>query len=142
MSVEDLLSRLDKVKKTSKRGTYQARCPAHADRGPSLSITQLDDGRVLLHCFAGCSVHEVVTAVGLDMSDLFPPLAVHHSKPERRPFPAADILRAISFEALTIATAGASMLSGNPFTEPDRERVMLAASRIQLALTAGGLSHE
>jgi hypothetical protein len=34
-----------------------ARCPAHADRQPSLSVGVGDDGRILLKCHAGCEVH-------------------------------------------------------------------------------------
>jgi hypothetical protein len=37
-----------------------------------LSVREGDDGRVLLHCFAGCSVNEVVAALGIELSDLFP----------------------------------------------------------------------
>lgn len=71
MSADSLISLLDKVKSTGK-SRWQARCPAHPDKGPSLSIREMDDGRVLVHCFAGCSVHEIVQAVGLELSDLFP----------------------------------------------------------------------
>ncbi|MEM1330161.1 MAG: DUF3987 domain-containing protein [Planctomycetota bacterium] len=46
-------------------------CPAHDDRSPSLSISDGDDGRVLLHCHAGCQTTEVLEALGLHMSDLF-----------------------------------------------------------------------
>lgn len=141
MTIDDLISRLDRVKKGSKRGTYQARCPAHDDKGPSLTVSEGDDGRILIHCFAGCSVHEVVGALGIEITDLFPPRETHHGKPERRPFPAADVLRAIAFEALIVATAGAALLSGEPFTDEDRERLMLAVSRIQSGLMAGGLNH-
>lgn len=51
-------------------GSYTACCPAHDDTTPSLSIT-FQGGRVLLHCYAGCSVESIVTAVGLTMQDLF-----------------------------------------------------------------------
>src|SRR5262245_39910395 len=55
-----------------KRGSgWQAKCPAHDDRSPSLSISQGDDGRILLHCHTGCSSQSVITALGLEMSDLF-----------------------------------------------------------------------
>jgi len=37
-------------------GRWQARCPAHQHRSPSLSIRAGSDGRVLLHCFAGCAL--------------------------------------------------------------------------------------
>ncbi len=140
-AVDVLLSRLDKVKRTGP-GTWSARCSAHDDRGPSLAIRELDDGRVLLHCFAGCDVHDVLAAVDLDVSALFPPRAVDlRVKPERRPFPAADVLRAIGFEALVVAAAAVALLAGEPFTEVDRERLILAVSRIQAALTAAGVTH-
>ncbi len=63
-----ILSRFDRVKKTS-RG-IMARCPAHDDKSPSLSITEKDD-KVLVHCFAGCTPDEILSAVGLEFRDLF-----------------------------------------------------------------------
>jgi hypothetical protein len=140
-SIENLLARLDKVRRTG-GDTWQACCPAHDDRGPSLSIRATDDGRILLHCFAGCDVQDVIGAVGLTISDLFPPRPLDHLvKPERRPFPAADVLRAVGFEALVVSAAAVAMLAGQPFTELDRDRLILAASRIQAALTAAGVAH-
>lgn len=141
MSADNLLSRLERVKCTG-AGRWQARCPAHDDRGPSLSIRELDDGRVLVHCFAGCEVHSVLSAAGLTFDDLFPTSGLgHHAKREGRPFPAADILRAIAYEALIVAVAGSAVLAGEPFNAFDRDRLFLAVSRIQAALEAGGLNH-
>ena len=51
---------------------FKARCPAHDDREPSLSVRKADDGKVLLQCFAGCETPDVVAAIGLAMRDLFP----------------------------------------------------------------------
>ena len=138
MTVDTLISRLDKVRRTG-RGTWIACCPAHADKSPSLTIRETDDGKVLLHCFTGCSALEIIDAVGLEMSDLFPPRQ-HHGKPERRPFPAADVLRALASEALVVASCGVSMLAGR-FTDADRERLTLAVSRVQAGLTAAGVIH-
>jgi 5S rRNA maturation endonuclease (ribonuclease M5) len=56
----------------SKGNGWTACCPAHDDKNPSLSITEATDGKVLLHCFAGCSSENVVSALGITMSDLFP----------------------------------------------------------------------
>lgn len=42
---------------------WQARCPAHHDRNPSLSISEGADGRLLLHCFSGCSFEAILAAV-------------------------------------------------------------------------------
>ena len=51
---------------------WQARCPAHEDKNPSLSISEGDDGRTLLHCQAGCTVEAVCAAIGIGAKDLFP----------------------------------------------------------------------
>ena len=45
MSADVLLSILEGVKRTGP-GRWMARCPAHGDKSPSLSIRELDDGRV------------------------------------------------------------------------------------------------
>lgn len=140
MSLGELLSRLEKVKRTG-QGRWLARCPAHDDRSPSLAIRELDDRRVLLHCFAGCSIHEVVSSVGLDLADLFPTNEIPggKSKPETLPFPAIDILRCIAFEALVVAAAATKRIAG-PLSDDDHDRLMLAVTRIHEALAAGGIS--
>lgn len=66
------LSRLEGVRKTPEG--WRALCPSHHDRRPSLSIGEGLDGRVLLHCFAGCRISSIVWALGLKVSDLFRPV--------------------------------------------------------------------
>jgi len=51
---------------------FKACCPAHEDHDPSLSISAGDDGKVLLHCHAGCTFDEVCRAAGIDQTELFP----------------------------------------------------------------------
>ena len=139
MTAEILLSKLDKVKRTGPN-RWHASCPAHDDKVPSLSIRETDTGSILVHCFAGCSVHEIVHAAGLELSDLFPPrLAGDHARPERRPFPASDALRAIGFEALVVCAAAAALATGEPLSAVDRERLLQAGERIQSALSGAGL---
>ncbi|HTV75695.1 MAG TPA: hypothetical protein VMD57_01765, partial [Candidatus Baltobacteraceae bacterium] len=48
-----------------------AKCPAHDDQNPSLSIRQGDDGRTLLKCFAGCTADSICAALNLTTADLF-----------------------------------------------------------------------
>jgi hypothetical protein len=43
--------------------TWMARCPAHEDRAPSLSISARHDGKVLVRCHAGCDQRDVITAL-------------------------------------------------------------------------------
>lgn len=68
--VQQLLGRLEAVRRSA--SGRMARCPAHQDRHPSLSIKVGHDGRILLHCFSGCAPEAVVAALGLTMGDLFP----------------------------------------------------------------------
>lgn len=135
MAVDALLSRLENVKKTG-TGRWIARCPSHADRRASLSIRELDDGRVLIHDFAGCSVHEVLTAADLDFEALFPKREVSSGKPERRPFPAADVLRAVAFEALVVSAVALNIAKPLPLSDARRARLITAAERLQAAASA------
>jgi AAA domain len=43
-----------------------ARCPAHDDRSPSLSIAESGDGHLLLHCHAGCTFEQILKAAGVE----------------------------------------------------------------------------
>jgi hypothetical protein len=53
-------------------GKWRARGFCHGGNDPtSLSIGVGDDGRVLLHCHAGCAPADIAGAVGLTMADLF-----------------------------------------------------------------------
>lgn len=70
MTIEAFLQLLDGVKST-RRG-WQARCPAHSDKSPSLSIRESDGGLILVHCFAGCANQEICSALHIKPSDLFP----------------------------------------------------------------------
>jgi putative DNA primase/helicase len=70
VSVEAVLSRLQKVRRN---GTgHMACCPAHEDRDASLSISEGDDGRVLLHCHAGCETPDICARLNITMADLMP----------------------------------------------------------------------
>lgn len=60
-AVLDKLSSLDKFKRVGK-DSYKACCPAHNDRNPSLTITDVGD-KILVHCFSGCSQEEVLDAL-------------------------------------------------------------------------------
>ncbi len=138
--IGNLLNRLEKVKGT--KGRWTACCPAHGDKSPSLAIRQLDDGRILLKCFAGCSAYEVVSAVGMDMQDLFPSETklgytseTQLQKSERRPFYAADLLKIIQFEAVLTSVAAFDLSEGRQISTDDRKRLKAAVSRINEAVS-------
>jgi len=81
MNVEVILKRLQGVRRN---GTgWMARCPAHEDHSPSLSFAEGEDGRVLLHCFGGCSAERVCETLQIRVSDLFSERgAARERKPE------------------------------------------------------------
>lgn len=68
--LSEILSLLDGV--TGSGNQYSARCPAHDDKRASLSISTGNDGRILLHCHAGCDISDVLDALGIEKSELFP----------------------------------------------------------------------
>ncbi len=143
MSAETFLSRV-RHKRTGPN-TYVFHSPTRADKHPSGTLRVLDDGRVLICDHGGDSTAEILAAVGLTFADLYPERLGSDRyviKGERRPFPAADVLRAVAFEAFVIATIGAAIHSGKPVSQQDRERLMIAVGRVQAALTAGGLDRE
>jgi hypothetical protein len=76
--VRQLLERLKRVE--SRNGSYIALCPAHDDTEPSLNLSEGEDGRALIKCFAGCTPERITDALGLQLNDLF-----EHHKPSSSP---------------------------------------------------------
>ena len=133
MSVGTLLDRLEGVRGTG-AGRWIARCPAHEDRRPSVAVRELDDGTVLLRCFAGCDVGEILRAIGLEIHELFPPRPAGHARrPERRAFPAADVILCIASEVLIATIAAERLARGEVLDVLDRERLAAAAARLAAA---------
>ena len=134
MTIETFISRLDGIKETGP-GKYLSRCPAHDDRSPSLAIKDGDDGRVLIHCFAGCETEDVLSAVGMTFSDIMPERigSEHSYKPMRQRFDARQVLRVLRSEATLVAIAAENIAEGITLSDDDRDRVFNAACRIRAA---------
>lgn len=90
MQIEEILSRLEGVKPGSNENQYTARCPAHEDHRNSLSIGLGVDGKVLLHCHAGCETSDILDALDLSETDLFQKDDDYSQIPE--PEPGKDII--------------------------------------------------
>ncbi|WP_291988396.1 DNA primase [Candidatus Accumulibacter sp. ACC007] len=135
---EKFLSRVEGVRQTAP-GRWVFRVPTRKDKRPSGSARELDDGRLLIHDFAGDSTADILAAVGLEMTDLYPECLAGHIKSERRPFLATDALRCVSFEALVCAVAARSMADGKALSATDHDRLILAAERLTSAATVAGL---
>lgn len=79
-------------------------CPAHDDRSPSLSISTGRDGRLRLHCFAGCSHEAILEAAGLGGPNQMPRpsaavISAHEVRAEADRFKRVATARSIWAEA-------------------------------------------
>lgn len=85
MPADIILPRLRGV--TGCRRQWSALCPGHHDTRPSLSITEAEDGRLLVYCHAGYDTSDILDAIDLDESYLFPsPYAVAHRQRSGAPY--------------------------------------------------------
>ena len=131
-----LLPRLEKVKETGP-GQWIACCPAHDDRSPSLSITEKQDGMILLHCFAGCPSADVAAAVGLTLADLYPKGAqrgrldgAFNRQRRHRSYSPSQVLSALAPEIWILADLASDMREGVILSDEDFARLNLCANRV------------
>lgn len=131
--IDNVLGRIDKPRQRQP-GQYSGLCPAHADKGPSLSVRETPEGAVLLHCFAGCGAAEIVAAMGLELHDLFAP----RDKPANTPKKIANLLTAgqalelLADETRLVAVALANYFHEVALSQQDVDRLLTAAGRIGL----------
>lgn len=137
MQIEEILSKLDKVKKYNQRSNaWVACCPSHDDKSPSLAVKSLDDGRVLLHCFGGCSVESIVESLGLRLADLMgdAPTEYHHQAKRVNRIPLTDLLRAMQFDSLRVGLYASRLAHGIPLEETDKNALLEISGSFQVAV--------
>lgn len=133
MNAEKILAHCQKAKPTG-RGTWIACCPAHEDKNPSMTVREADGGVLLVHCFAGCTAEEIVSACGLKMEDLFPERTDKDFSPaQKRRFPAADVLLMVEQEINIVAIVAGDLAAGRFSPDRDLERMRVACRRLQEA---------
>ena len=114
--IEHVLARLEAVR-TSDDRNWIARCPAHDDRNPSLSVGVGAEGRVLLKCHAGCDHRSILEALELSPRDLFAESPENlHARPSA---PTRPPKHRSSFGALTDVEAAYTRQLGVPSTTWD-----------------------
>ena len=128
----NLLSCLEGVREV-RAGRFYAKCPAHDDKSPSLSIRDISD-KILIHCFAGCSPDDVLAAIGLSFSDLYADrwkaaeqsayAAAGHEASKRMKFDPLD------HERLILEIAQAKIRNGEPLSIENQARIELALERL------------
>jgi hypothetical protein len=124
MKALDLLDRLDKV--SGGNGKWMARCPAHSDNSPSLSVSDTED-KVLLHCFAGCKIEDVTAAMRINVSDLFyQSLTVQGMTVAKR----KRFEEILTNERIQVAIINVAEQNERPLTNAERQRRQLSLERI------------
>lgn len=141
MTIEAFLQLLDGVKST-RRG-WQARCPAHSDKSPSLSIREAEGGLILVHCFAGCANQEICSALHIKPSDLFPHsesnpyrLRIATQQRQQRERAGRQIRAASGLRSDILREAEQTITHGSPI-----DLISLSAERLDRFLDAIGEAH-
>ena len=129
MDVNNLLSKLDKVRSTG-NGKWMACCSAHNDRSPSLAIKQTDNGKLLLNCFSGCSVIDILAAIGLELSDLMPENPNYQKGNKTPRFNKYELFDRLIHESIILSLAIRQLLNFQDLSAEDEARVLVAENVI------------
>ena len=136
-----ILESLDKVKDLG-GGRYNACCPVHNDKHPSMSVKILDDGMVLMHCFAcGANGIEIIRALGLSPSELFPPEIKQGNEKRvgyrKTSFDSRQVIDALKLEMMTVIACASDMRAGIVPDDDDMARLFCAQQAIERGLNYG-----
>ena len=133
MRIDTLLECLEGVRTLNAgSGKYIAKCPAHDDKSPSLSVCESEkhQGLVLFHCFAGCDAESVLSALGLEFSDLYPEPLGHHFKSRPMRTSPREILETLDHDSMVVAFIGADFLKHKSLDEETWSRLAKSVNRI------------
>ena len=124
-----VLERLPRAR-PSGAGRWRAPCPGHQSRGLTLGIAERD-GRVLLHCFAGCETGAVLSALGLELRDLFDQPLDLGAPAARSPWHPRDVLDLAMRETATVAVIASDLIERRAVAPTDWARLADAARRLR-----------
>lgn len=141
--IDDFLSRLERVRQIGP-SKWSACCPAHRDKNPSMALWEESDGRVGIYCSALCDWRDILAALGLEASALFPP------KPKGRgyvpntprPFSAADLLRLLTHYSLIVYMAARDTSEGIPLSDADQQTLFKAVRTFSAAADFAGVKSD
>ena len=72
MTYDEFKTKLQDRIVTDRDRSFTCKCPGHDDDKASLSVSMGEDGRILVKCFAGCKLENILSPIGLKLRDLFP----------------------------------------------------------------------
>lgn len=134
--LSEVTSRLKGVVKRHNGGLL-AFCPSHDDRkSRSLAINLGCENQVLMKYFAGCSVHEITSAIGLNLSDLFPPTDnLRYEKKKRSGFSAWQLLHALRADLVRLLIIANDLKSIEVLSSDDRDFIAEVILRLNDGLS-------
>jgi hypothetical protein len=108
-------------------GVWSASCPTslhrRGDKSRGLRIREREDGALLLWCGAGCGAADIVGAVNLELSNLFPPRAPDLDgtgrRPKAPPLSLRTVFEALELDLIAVSIAFADFAAGRPFSPED-----------------------
>jgi hypothetical protein len=136
--LDNFVSRLSKAKRTGK-DSWIACCPAHDDKSPSMTIREAEDGKLLIHCFAECSIENIIGALGLGFDDIMPDrVADDYRKARKIPFSPSDVLACVKTDSMMIYLALCDLDKGIELSKDRIINLKKASGRIYSAAELGG----
>lgn len=145
MLIHDFLSELSGVTQIAD-GKWQASCPTAAhrygDRSRGLRVGIGRDDRILVHCFAGCHVELIMSAMGLTLADLF---SKQYERPQGKPAHnprtlSQAVATALAYDAVTASLALDYVQQGRTLSTDDIQSMATSSSRLfKFALRMGGV---
>lgn len=126
----ELLNRLEGVRQTGE-GRWIAKCPAHDDRSPSLTLRDAGD-LLLVTCHAGCDFYDVIGAAGMAPSKLFsnPKSASRSLYVDTVEIPPADVMLLLEKDLIVLAIGNNTLMSGGTLCDAGRESMLAAQRRV------------
>lgn len=123
----NLIERLDGVKELG-GDRWMAKCPAHDDKSPTLSVRLVDD-KWLIYCFAGCPAIEVVHALGIDLADLWQNRKYKRSG-EKQYLSGKDVINTLERESTFLMVVADALRQGRVLSDTDMKRLCKVRDRI------------
>lgn len=130
-AVDLILAKLDGAREIS-ANSYRSICPSCGGKNRSkFALRAEPDGRILLHCFSGCSIEQITAALGIDLADLMPERAPEAHRVDRikKPWTARDVAKALELECGVAWLLLLDLADGRPMSASDRKRAGAAAQR-------------
>ena len=135
----EILARFSKVYQSG-TDQYQCLCPVHNDKNASLGIKFSED-KIIMNCFAGCSVESILEAIDLTWADIMPDNVDEEWKPnakgtdminirkKRMRFNPYAILKSMQDDYLYIMLSAIEVRKGNELAEEDKDRLYKIAMK-------------